>query len=38
MQTQPEPVSTLELEGPGEAVWKDIDANRHVERERSSWG
>ena len=33
----PEPVSILELDGLGEALWKDIDASRHVERERSSW-
>lgn len=33
-----EPSSILELEGLGEALWADVDATEHVERERRSWG
>lgn len=34
---EPEPQSLLELEGLGEALWKDGDAAEHVARERASW-
>ena len=33
-----EPLSILELEGLGEAAWRDEDAAAHVARERESWG
>jgi plasmid stability protein len=34
---EPQPVSILELEGLGEQLWKEVDAGRHMERERGSW-
>lgn len=33
-----EPLSILDLKGLGKAHWKGIDASKHIERERSSWG
>lgn len=32
-----EPLSLLDLRGLGSETWKDIEATRHVEDERSSW-
>jgi plasmid stability protein len=32
-----EPLSTLELEGLGSDIWKEIDAAEHVDGERSAW-
>lgn len=29
--------SILELQGLGKAIWQDVDAQRHVDRERASW-
>jgi plasmid stability protein len=34
---EPEPLSILELEGLGAALWEQTDAREHVERERDSW-
>ena len=34
---EPEPLSILELEGLGEDLWHDQDAEVHVARERDSW-
>jgi plasmid stability protein len=33
----PKPLSILELQGLGKEHWQNVDAVRHVERERSSW-
>ena len=30
--------SILELQGLGKEIWKDIDAQKHVDEERDSWG
>lgn len=32
-----EPRSLLELKGLGKECWRGIDANQHVEKERSAW-
>ena len=34
----PEPLSLLQLRGLGKEAWKGVDAARHVDRERRSWG
>ena len=31
------PLSILELKGLGKEHWQDIDAAKHIERERASW-
>jgi hypothetical protein len=31
------PLSILELQGLGKDVWKNIDAAKHVKRERREW-
>lgn len=31
------PLSILELRGLGKEYWREIDAAKHVERERASW-
>lgn len=31
------PLSILELKGLGKEHWREIDAAKHVERERASW-
>lgn len=33
----PKPLSIVDLKGLGKAHWKEVDASKHVERERSSW-
>ena len=33
----PTPLSILDLQGLGKEHWRDVEATRHVERERSSW-
>lgn len=33
----PKPLSIIDLKGLGKAHWKEVDASKHVERERSSW-
>jgi plasmid stability protein len=33
----PTPLSILDLQGLGREHWRDVEATRHVERERSSW-
>jgi plasmid stability protein len=32
-----EPLSILELKGLGKEHWREVDAAKHVERERASW-
>lgn len=32
-----QPLSILELEGPGKELWSGVDAGPHVEDERASW-
>ena len=34
---RPKATSILDLRGLGKALWTDIDAAAHVERERASW-
>lgn len=34
---QREPLSLLELRGLGKEAWRDVDAARHVQRERGTW-
>jgi plasmid stability protein len=34
---EPGSLSILELEGLGRELWKGVDAEAHVERERQSW-
>lgn len=29
--------SILELQGVGKSIWKDIDAQQHIDKERESW-
>jgi len=31
------PLSILELKGLGKEHWREVDATKHVERERASW-
>ena len=33
----PKPLSILDLQGLGKEHWQDIDAETHVERERTAW-
>jgi hypothetical protein len=33
----PAPLSILELQGLGKEVWKNVDAGKHVNRERREW-
>jgi len=33
----PKPLSILDLKGLGKALWKGVDASKHIERERRSW-
>ena len=32
-----EPLSILDLQGLGKALWQDVDAAAYIERERASW-
>ena len=33
----PTPLSILELRGLGKELWRDVDAAKHVDKERASW-
>jgi hypothetical protein len=38
LQATPENrISILELQGLGKEIWKDLDAQEYVDRERNSW-
>ncbi len=34
---QSRPLSILELQGLGKEVWREVDAARHVDKERRGW-
>ncbi|HEU4341128.1 MAG TPA: hypothetical protein VFU31_06110 [Candidatus Binatia bacterium] len=31
------PLSILELQGLGKEIWRDVDASKHVKKERRGW-